>query len=85
MFLRLTMQTLQGAVLGIETSCDETAVAVLGPNGDILANVLDSQIEVHVPYGGVVPEVGEVRVRRGGIGLDPGLVVLGVAGEPDHE
>lgn len=55
------MQTLQGAVLGIETSCDETAVAVLGPNGEILANVLDSQIEVHVPYGGVVPELASRR------------------------
>jgi N6-L-threonylcarbamoyladenine synthase len=48
-------------VLGIETSCDETAAAVVrgvppGP-GDILANVVLSQIETHAPYGGVVPEI----------------------------
>ncbi|MDR4493824.1 MAG: tRNA (adenosine(37)-N6)-threonylcarbamoyltransferase complex transferase subunit TsaD [Nitrospirales bacterium] len=55
------MQTFQGAILGIETSCDETAVAVLEGNGGILANVLDSQIDVHVSYGGVVPELASRR------------------------
>jgi N6-L-threonylcarbamoyladenine synthase len=50
-----------GAVLGIETSCDETAVAVLGGNGEILSNVLDSQIDVHARYGGVVPELASRR------------------------
>jgi N6-L-threonylcarbamoyladenine synthase len=48
-------------VLGIETSCDETAAAVVrgrspGP-GEILANVVFSQIEDHRPFGGVVPEI----------------------------
>ncbi len=43
--------------LGIETSCDETAVAVLDPEGRILINVLASQIAAHRPYGGVVPEI----------------------------
>ena len=49
-------------VLGIETSCDETAAAVVrgrsenGP-GDILSNVIFSQLEEHRPYGGVVPEI----------------------------
>ena len=47
-------------VLGIETSCDETAVALVETNPwstDILAQVISSQIELHRPYGGVVPEM----------------------------
>lgn len=43
--------------LGIETSCDETAVAVLDSDGSIEFAVLSSQIETHAPFGGVVPEV----------------------------
>jgi N6-L-threonylcarbamoyladenine synthase len=48
-------------VLGLETSCDETAAAVVrgrppGP-GVILSNIVRSQIEEHLPYGGVVPEI----------------------------
>ncbi len=43
--------------LGIETSCDETAVAVLDPEGRILVNLLASQVAAHRPYGGVVPEI----------------------------
>ena len=48
-------------ILGIETSCDETAVAVLDGQGHILSNVLDSQIDVHAPFGGVVPELASRR------------------------
>jgi N6-L-threonylcarbamoyladenine synthase len=48
-------------VLGIETSCDETAVAVLDSEGNILSNVLNSQIDVHARYGGVVPELASRR------------------------
>lgn len=44
-------------VLGIETSCDETAAAVVTDDGKILSNVVLSQIESHQPYGGIVPEV----------------------------
>lgn len=44
-------------VLGIETSCDETAVAVIRDGREILSNVISSQVEVHARYGGVVPEV----------------------------
>ncbi|MFY9270371.1 MAG: tRNA (adenosine(37)-N6)-threonylcarbamoyltransferase complex transferase subunit TsaD [Candidatus Manganitrophaceae bacterium] len=44
-------------ILGIETSCDETAVAVLGEDGLILADLLSSQIDLHRKYGGVVPEL----------------------------
>lgn len=45
------------AVLGIETSCDETAAAVLDSNGTVLANVVASQHAVHERFGGVVPEL----------------------------
>lgn len=43
-------------ILGIETSCDETAAAVVTDERDILSNIVWSQIE-HTPYGGVVPEI----------------------------
>jgi N6-L-threonylcarbamoyladenine synthase len=44
-------------VLGVETSCDDTAAAVLHDGRSILANVVSSQDQVHSPYGGVVPEL----------------------------
>jgi len=44
-------------VLGIETSCDETGAAVYDTAGGLLAHALDSQIALHRPYGGVVPEL----------------------------
>ena len=44
-------------VLGIETSCDETAVAVVEDGQKILSNQIASQIDIHARYGGVVPEV----------------------------
>lgn len=44
-------------VLGIETSCDETAAAVLAPDGTILAEAVHSQLADHARFGGVVPEV----------------------------
>lgn len=43
--------------LGIETSCDETAIAVLADGRDVLSNVISSQIEIFKNYGGVVPEI----------------------------
>jgi N6-L-threonylcarbamoyladenine synthase len=46
-----------GAILGIETSCDETAAAVLGPDGAVLANIVASQHAIHERFGGVVPEL----------------------------
>src|SRR6266571_2621611 len=48
-------------ILGIETSCDETAAAVITPDGRILSNVISSQAELHARYGGVVPEVASRR------------------------
>lgn len=46
-----------GLILGIESSCDETAVAVVRSGADTLSNVVASQIAMHSPYGGVVPEL----------------------------
>ena len=43
--------------LGVETSCDETALAILDSSAGVLGSVLLSQAEVHSPYGGVVPEL----------------------------
>jgi N6-L-threonylcarbamoyladenine synthase len=48
-------------ILGIETSCDETAVALVTREGNVLANVVASQAELHARYGGVVPEVASRR------------------------
>ena len=48
-------------ILGIETSCDETAAAVVTRDGRLLANVVSSQAQTHAPYGGVVPEVASRR------------------------
>ena len=44
-------------ILGIETSCDETAAAVVKDGREVLSNVVYTQIPLHVPYGGVVPEI----------------------------
>lgn len=69
-------------VLGIETSCDETAAAVVDGERRILANEVFSQIEDHSPFGGVVPEVAarahlslidgviERALEQSGLGLD---------------
>jgi N6-L-threonylcarbamoyladenine synthase len=47
----------QQIILGIETSCDETAVAIVKDGREILSNVVASQIESHKRFGGVVPEI----------------------------
>jgi N6-L-threonylcarbamoyladenine synthase len=44
-------------ILGIESSCDETAAAVVRDGEQLLSNVVSSQIATHLPYGGVVPEL----------------------------
>src|SRR5215210_4002620 len=49
------------AILGIETSCDETAAAVVSGDGEIRSNVVASQADLHARYGGVVPEVASRR------------------------
>ena len=44
-------------ILAIESSCDETSVAVMADGREILSNIISSQIEIHKLYGGVVPEI----------------------------
>ncbi len=56
--------------LGIETSCDETAAAVVTSAGRVLSNVVHSQIALHQPHGGVVPEIAS----RAHVELLPGIV-----------
>ena len=48
-------------ILGIETSCDETAAALVTDDGDIRASIVASQDELHAQYGGVVPEIASRR------------------------
>lgn len=57
-------------VLGVETSCDETSVALVNSNKQILAHLVSSQIKDHEVYGGVVPEVA----ARAHLGVLPGLL-----------
>jgi N6-L-threonylcarbamoyladenine synthase len=69
-------------VLGIETSCDETALAVVADGKRILSNVVSSQVELHARYGGVVPELAsrehvqamvpvlDEALREASVGLD---------------
>jgi N6-L-threonylcarbamoyladenine synthase len=69
-------------VLGIETSCDDTACAVVGGAGQVLASVVSSQLAVHRPWGGVVPELAsreqlanwpavyDETLRRAGVSVD---------------
>lgn len=44
-------------ILGIESSCDETAVAIVNENKEILSNIVVSQIDIHKEFGGVIPEI----------------------------
>ncbi|MFC0386720.1 tRNA (adenosine(37)-N6)-threonylcarbamoyltransferase complex transferase subunit TsaD [Muricoccus vinaceus] len=73
---------LSGPVLGIESSCDETAAAVLAPDGTILAEAVFSQTEDHARFGGVVPELA----ARAHLSHLPGLVagVMERAGVVPH-
>ena len=55
-------------ILGIESSCDETAAAILDSAGRVLSNVISSQIAVHAKFGGVVPELA-ARAHLGTIDM----------------
>ena len=48
-------------ILGIETSCDETSAAVVRDGRRVLSNIIASQVELHAPFGGVVPEIAARR------------------------
>jgi N6-L-threonylcarbamoyladenine synthase len=67
-------------VLGVETSCDDTAAAVLQDGRTILANLVSSQDTVHGPYGGVVPELASRQHIRNVLPvIDGALTKAGVA------
>lgn len=51
------MNTEPVLILGIETSCDETAASVVADGKQILSNLVSSQVQLHAPFGGVVPEI----------------------------
>lgn len=69
-------------ILGIETSCDETAIGVVEDGRHLVASIVSSQVELHAEYGGVVPELASRKhveaiipvldetMRRAGCGLD---------------
>lgn len=66
-------------VLGLESSCDETSLAIVGSDGRILANLIASQVDLHARYGGVVPEVASRRhVEAIGPMLDEVLAAAGL-------
>ena len=56
-FSRNFRMTAPLTVLGLETSCDETAAAVVDGDGRIRAQAVLSQVAEHKPYGGIVPEI----------------------------
>jgi N6-L-threonylcarbamoyladenine synthase len=67
-------------VLGIETSCDETSVAVVRDGREVLSNVISSQADLHALYGGVVPEIASRRhVEVINPALEQALTIAGVA------
>lgn len=91
------MQTIQGdpaarLVLGIETSCDETAAALVDGRGVVRSSVVSSQVPIHVRYGGVVPELASrnhlVAIRpvidealaNAGVGLEAVRAIAVTAG-----
>src|SRR3984885_11575107 len=77
----MTEKRTRRAILGIESSCDETAAAVVADGRTILSSVVASQVDIHRKYGGVVPELASrehlrqivpvVReaMERAGVGL----------------
>ena len=82
-----------GLILGIESSCDETAAAVVRNGHDVLSNVVSSQIAMHALYGGVVPELAsrehlrnvvpvvQEAMRKAGVGF-PDLDAVAVTAGP---
>src|ERR1700730_19026882 len=53
----VTEGTAGGAILGIETSCDETAAAVVVDGRTVRSSIVSSQVDLHARFGGVVPEI----------------------------
>lgn len=80
-------------ILAIESSCDETAAAVVKNGRTVLSNVINSQIDIHTEYGGVVPEIAsrkhieninpviEMALKQAGVTLDD-ITAIGVTYGP---
>ncbi len=67
-------------ILGIESSCDETAAAVVADGCEVLSNVINSQIDLHKIYGGVVPEIASRKhIENISVVVDEALEQAGVA------
>jgi N6-L-threonylcarbamoyladenine synthase len=78
----LFQNQLPGPILGIETSCDETAAAVLDPQGRVLSNVISSQEAVHQRFGGIVPELAaRAHIQNIDVVVDAALREAGVPRE----
>ena len=66
--------------LGIETSCDETSIAVTAEGREVLSDIISSQIAVHTKFGGVVPEIASRHHLQNINGvLDQALSAAGVS------
>ena len=59
--LEISRESAKSLILAVETSCDETAAALVDGDGNVHANVVSSQADLHARYGGVVPEVASRR------------------------
>jgi N6-L-threonylcarbamoyladenine synthase len=69
-------------ILGIETSCDETAAAVVHDGKTIASNIVASQIDLHAQYGGVFPEIASrAHVEAIGVVVDQAIQDAGIAPE----
>jgi N6-L-threonylcarbamoyladenine synthase len=64
------MEKKAAPILAIESSCDETACAILDADGTVRADLVASQIAEHAPFGGVVPEIA----ARAHLAILPGMV-----------
>ena len=93
MFGQIDMKDQQFLTMAIESSCDETSVAVLADGRTVLSNVISSQIDIHTAFGGVVPEIASRHhlenmntvvaqsLREAGVTLDD-IDLLGVTYGP---
>ena len=76
---RWTPNAVTGLILGIETSCDETAASVVEGGRRVLSSVVHSQARMHAEWGGVVPEIaGRSHLQQIGPVIDEALALAGV-------
>jgi N6-L-threonylcarbamoyladenine synthase len=82
MFQNSSLQVSDTYVLGIETSCDETSASVVRGRNDVLSNIVSSSLKLHVPYGGVIPEIASrAHVESICSVVDNALKVAGVSSD----